>query len=118
MKCHMRALPTPSANDGPRFHMNIPVSELIERDTQAIEASVVNLAPPVAKTKDGVTHETRPTPTEPHGARGLVLPDPNLGIHLTEVRRPAHEGVEATSHRTEPGEKTQMGPSRDRKSVV
>ena len=29
---------------------------------------------------------------------------------LTEVRRPAHEGLEATSCRTEPGEKTQMSP--------
>ena len=61
----MRALPTPSANDGPGFHTNVPVSELIERDTRAIEASVVNSAPSVAKTKDGVTRETRPTPIRP-----------------------------------------------------
>ena len=33
VECHMRALPTPSANDGSRFHTNIPVSELIERNT-------------------------------------------------------------------------------------
>ena len=58
MKCYMRDLPTPSANDGPGFHTNIPVSELIECDTQAIEASVVNSAPPVAETEDGVTRET------------------------------------------------------------
>ena len=58
MKCHMRALPTPSANDGPGFHMNIPVSKLIERDTLAVEASVVNSAPSVVETEDGVTRET------------------------------------------------------------
>ena len=72
----MRALPTPSANDGPRFHMNVPVSELAERDTRAIEASVVSSAPPVAETEDGVTHESWLTPTEPHGARGLEPLDP------------------------------------------
>ena len=54
----------------------MPVSELTERDTRAIEASVVSLAPLDAETEDGVTHETRPTPTEPHGARGLEPPDP------------------------------------------
>ena len=102
----MRALPTPSTNDGPRFHMNIPISELIEHDTRAIEASVVNIAPPVVKTKDRVTHESRPTPTEPHTAQGLKPPDPNSGIHPTRVRRLAHEGLEAASCQIEPGEKT------------
>ena len=52
----MRALLTPSVNDGP--HMNVPVSELIEHDTRAIEASVVNSAPPVVETEDGVMCET------------------------------------------------------------
>ena len=55
MECHMRALPTPSTNDGPGFHTNIPVSELIERDTRAIKASVVHSAPLVVETEDGVT---------------------------------------------------------------
>ena len=54
----------------------MPVSGLTERDTRAIEASVISLAPSIAETKDGVTHETWPTPTEPHGARGLEPPDP------------------------------------------
>ena len=62
MECHMRALPTPSTNDGSGFHINIPVSELIERDTRAIEASVVNSAPPIAETKDGVTRENKADP--------------------------------------------------------
>ena len=75
----MRALPTPSVIDAPRFHGNIPVSELIERDTRAIEASVINLAPLVAETKDGVTQETWSTPTELHGARGLEPNDPKIG---------------------------------------
>ena len=54
----MRALPTPSADDEPGFHMNVPVSELIERDTRAVEASVISSAPPIMKTNDRVTHET------------------------------------------------------------
>ena len=65
MECHQRALSTPSANDGPGFHTNLPVSELIERDTRAIEASVVYSAPPIAKIEDGVTRELRPTPFRP-----------------------------------------------------
>ena len=56
----------PITNDGPRFHSNI--SELTEHVTRAIEASDVSSAPLVAETMDGVTHGTRPTPTEPNGA--------------------------------------------------
>jgi len=63
----------------------MPVSELTERDTRAIEASVISSAPPVAETVDWVMHEIRSTPTDPNGARGLEPPDPNLGIQLTEV---------------------------------
>ena len=81
----MRAMPTLLANDGPGFHSDMPVSELAERDTRAIEASVVSSTPPVAETMDRVTHEIRSTPTDPNGARGLEPPDPNLGIQLTEV---------------------------------
>ena len=65
MECHLRALPTPSANDGPRFHMNVPISELIERDTRAVEASIVYSAPSIVKIEDRVTHEIRPTPVRP-----------------------------------------------------
>ena len=70
----------PVTNDGPRFHSNVPVSELTERVTRAIKASDVSSTPPVVKTLDGVTHETRLTPTEPNGARGLRPPDPDLGV--------------------------------------
>ena len=107
----MRAMPTPSANDGPRFHSDMPISELAEHDTRAIEASVISLAPPIVKTADGVTHEIQPTPINPNGAQGLEPPDPNSGIQLTGVRRLAHEGLEATSRRIEPGEKMRMSPS-------
>ena len=96
----------PITNDGPGFHSDTPISELAERDTRAIEASVVSSTPLVVETADGVTHEIQPTPTKPSGARGLKPSDPNLGIQLTRVRRSAHEGLEAASCRTEPGEKT------------
>ena len=101
----------PITNDGPGFHSDIPGSDIAERNTQAIEASVVSSAPPVVETEDGVMHETWPTPTEPHGARGLEPPNPKSGIQLTRVHRLAHEGPEAASCRTELGEKMQMGPS-------
>ena len=58
----------PVMNDGPGFHSKMPVSELTECVTRAIKASDVSSAPLVAKTVDGVTHGTRPTPTEPNGA--------------------------------------------------
>ena len=70
-------------NDGPRFHSIIPVSELTERVTRAIEASDVSLAPPVVETADGVMHETRPTPIEPCGAQGLRSPDVDSGKQPT-----------------------------------
>ena len=76
----MWAMPTPSANYGPTFHSDMPISDLAEHDNRAIVASVVSSVPLVVETTDGVTHETRPTPTKPNGARGLEPPDPNLGI--------------------------------------
>ena len=64
----------PVTNDGPRFHSNMPVSELIERITRAIEASDVNSTPPVAETVDGVivTKMSRPSTESPLcvGAQG------------------------------------------------
>ena len=45
----------PVMNNGPGFHSDMPVSELTERDTRAIEASDVSSTPPVAETADGVT---------------------------------------------------------------
>ena len=73
----------PIMNDGPRFHSKLPIGVLTERVTQAIEASDVSSAPPVAETIDGATHETRPTPTEPNGAQGLRSPDADSGNQQT-----------------------------------
>ena len=42
----------PVMNDRPGFHSNVPVSELTERVTRAIEASDVSSTPSVAKTMD------------------------------------------------------------------
>ena len=77
-------------NDGPRFHSDMPASELTEHDTRAIEASVITSTPPIAEIEDEVTHEIRPTPTEPRGAWGLELLNPNEGS--IEVRRPPTKG--------------------------
>ena len=60
----------PVMNDGLGFHSNVPVSELTEHVTRAIEVSDVSLDPPIAETTDGVTHETQLTPIEPNGAQG------------------------------------------------
>ena len=43
----------PITNDGPGFHSNMPVSELTECISRAIEASDVSSTPPVVETADG-----------------------------------------------------------------
>ena len=58
----------PIMNDGLRFHSDVPISKLTERDTRAIKASVVSSTPPVAETTDGVTHKTWLTPIKPNRA--------------------------------------------------
>ena len=45
----------PVMNDRPRFHSNMPVSELAERVTRAIKASDASSTPLVVKTMDGAT---------------------------------------------------------------
>ena len=76
----------PIMNDESRFHLNVPVSELIERVARAIEASDVSLAPPVAETMDGVTHGTGPTlSTEYHrqSTEGYpVMVDLSVGVRV------------------------------------
>ena len=79
----MRALPTLSVDDGPRFHLDVPIIKLTECVTQAIKASDVSSTPLVVKTTDGETHETRPTSIEPNGAWGLRSPDTDLGNQPT-----------------------------------
>ena len=60
----------PITSNGTKFPLNTPVSKLIEHDTRAIEASIINSAPPVVETKDGVTRETWPTPIRPPRGSG------------------------------------------------
>ena len=55
MERHPRALPTLLQRNGIKFHLNIPVSELIRHVTRAIEASDIASTPLVAKTVDGAT---------------------------------------------------------------
>ena len=66
----------PVMNDGPRFHSNMPVSELAERVTRSIDANDVSSTPSVAKTADGamITKTSRPStgPLLRVGARGKL----------------------------------------------
>ena len=64
----MRAMPIPSMDERPRFHLNMPITELTRHNTLAIEASAVSSAPSVAETKDMVMHGTWTTPVEIHWA--------------------------------------------------
>ena len=75
----------PVMNDGPGFHSNMPVNELTERVTRAIEASNISSAPSVVETMDGVTHRTRSAPTKPNGARVLRSPDTDSGNQPTTL---------------------------------
>ena len=85
----------PIMNDGPGFPSNVPVSELTERVTRAIVASDVSSAPSVVETTDGVTHGTRPTPTEPNGLRGSGRPTPTQ-----EINRPRRSQARHTRAKT------------------
>ena len=66
----------PVTNNGPGFHSNMPVSELTERVTRAIEASDISSTPPVAETVDGamITKMSQPStgPLLHAGARGKL----------------------------------------------
>ena len=62
----------PTMNDGPGFHSNMPVSELSECVTRAIEASDISSTPPILQTADGVTiTKMSQASTGPRYARGL-----------------------------------------------
>ena len=53
----------PIMNNGPGFYSDIPVRELTERVTRAIEASDVSSTPSIAETTDGVTIITMSRPS-------------------------------------------------------
>ena len=83
----------PVMNDGPIFHSDMPVSELTERDTRAIEASGISSTPTVAETTDEVTitMTSRPSTGPPLrvGARGKLgsQGDRTHGRKTTNPRR-------------------------------
>ena len=84
----------PIMNDGPRFHSNVPISELTEHITRAIEASDVSLAPPVVKTADGVMHETQPNPFRAQRSSGAKASHMWLNASQRSVLR--HEAAVAS----------------------
>ena len=65
----------PIMNDGPRFNSNMPISELTERVTRAIEASDISSAPLVARNhgRGNTQNSTDPyqSPTGLRGSRSL-----------------------------------------------
>ena len=83
----------PIMNNGPRFHLDMPIIKLTKCVARAIKASDVSSTPPIAETVDGVTCETQPTPIRPKGLGGSSRP---ILDRETEVRRLAYEGPEAT----------------------
>ena len=93
----MRAPPTSLVNDGLGFHTNMPVSELIERDTRAVEASVISSAPLIAETEDRVTCKTQLTLIRPKGLGGSSR---SIRDRETEVQRLARKGSGAASRQT------------------
>ena len=66
----------PVMNNGPRFHSNMPDSELTEPVTRAIEASDISSTPLVVKTTDRatITKMSQPSTGPPLrvGARGKL----------------------------------------------
>ena len=76
MGCPQVGFVDPIMNAGPGFHSNIPINELTERVTRAIEASDVSSTPLVVETMDGamITKMSRPSagPLLHVGARGKL----------------------------------------------
>ena len=63
----------PVTNDGPKFHSNIPISELTERVTRAVEASNISSAPPIARNRGWGNAQNS---TDPYQAKqGSGAPD-------------------------------------------
>ena len=85
----------PIMNDGPRLHSNVPVSELTEHVTRAIEASDVSSAPPVARNRRWGNAQNSTDPYQsPMGLWGSSRPT------LTqESDRPRFEGWPAKGSR-------------------
>ena len=75
----------PVMNDGPGFHSNVPVSELTERVTRAIEASDVSSAPPVVRNHGWGNAQNSTDPYQAQrgsGAQDTQTPRLRLGPRL------------------------------------
>ena len=73
----------PLMKDGPEFHSNVPVSELTERVTRAIETSDVSSAPPVMRNDGRGNAQNSTDPYQsPTGLRGSTGPTPQLRLGL------------------------------------
>ena len=75
----------PVMNDGLRFHSNVPVSELTERVTRAIEASDVSSAPPVVRNRGWGNAKNSTNPYQAQwgsGAQDTQMPWLRLGPRL------------------------------------
>ena len=72
-------------NDGLGFHSNVPVSELTERVTRAIEASDVSSAPPVVRNHGWGNAQNSTDPYQAQrgsGAQDTQMPRLCLGQRL------------------------------------
>ena len=88
----------PVMNDGPEFHSDMPVSELTEARHSSHRGKLHQLNPSGCGNRErGDTGNHATDPDRPLVARGLEPTDPNLGIQMTGVRRPARKGLKAAS---------------------
>ena len=75
----------PVTNDGPRIHLNMPVSELTERITRAIEASDISSAPPIVRNRGRGNTQNSTDPYQAQrgsGAQDTQMPRLHLGPRL------------------------------------
>ena len=75
----------PVMKDGPELHSNVPVSELTERVTRAIEASDVSSSPPVARNRRRGNAQNSTDPYQAQwglGAQDTQMPRLCLGQRL------------------------------------
>ena len=79
----------PVMNDEPGFRSIIPISELTERVTRAIEASDISSAPLVAKNcgRGNAQNSNRPQPS-PTGLRGSRHPNASAAPGSVTLTRP------------------------------
>ena len=88
----------PVTNDGPGLHSNVPISELTERVTRAIEVSDISSAPPVARNRGRGNAQNSTDPYQsPTGLRG------SRSLNCVSYARRVHESTSldpSTAHDT------------------